>query len=82
MKGYIVQLRIVQRSHEHYSLMLWINHGEKGLLISASDSKQAGENAVKQLRRIEAGLRDAVITVVIVHPVTVSDDRDREEEVE
>jgi hypothetical protein len=69
MNGYLVQLRIVRRHHEHYGLTLWISHGDGDLLSLAEDPEHAGRNAVELVRRVAqpAGM----VTVESVKAVTV-----------
>jgi hypothetical protein len=73
MDGYLVRLRIVRRSHEHYGLTLWIGQGDGGLLGSAKDANQAGRNAAELARR--AAQPAGMVTVESVRAVTVGDRR-------
>lgn len=53
--GYLVRLRIVMRSHEHYGLLVWINHGDLQLLSYASSEAEAGEHAKEMVSRVSPG---------------------------
>jgi hypothetical protein len=59
MKGYLVNLRIVKRSHDHRGLTIWIDHADDLYpYLNASNEQEAEEAALWLLDKAAESVTD------------------------